>query len=127
MGQKFGRLCKGIVNLDEIKFSHERLVQQQDLHVQDLQLSVQYLHGCIVVIAAITAVIILSLAILVFYLSGVRDEQRRRMETMRYEGAIQDLKNRIKEMETEKATSQDAHQQHFVYAMPGLPHAQHLK
>lgn len=127
-------LCKGVLRLDAMKLSHERIVADMKLnitelyltrqslkhHVQELELSRKHLYSCIMIISAFAAVVILTLAILAVYLLGVREETRRRLEAQRYEGVIQELKHRIKELELQKAQDdqQQQHQQHFVYAMP---------
>ena len=125
MGNRITRLCKEVVHLDEVKLSHERLLEQKYHHVQDLQRDKQYLYSSLSVMAVISTFVILCLSILTFYLLGIRDEQKRRLEAQRYEAIIQEHKNRIKELETFKATKEEAQKQQFVYALPGLPGIQH--
>ena len=129
MGNRFGKLCKGIVSLDEIKLSHERLLNQKDLHLQDLQLTVRHLYNCIVMISAIAAFIVVCVIISTVFLLRIKDEQKRRLESQnnKYEGIIQEKTNRIQELEKEKQASGHGVMQHipqqqpFVYAFPGLP------
>lgn len=125
MGQRVSRLCKDVVHLDEVKFTHERLLEEKVHHMQDLQRDKQYLYICLSVIAVVSTLIILCLSVLTFYLLGLRDEQKRRLEAQRYEAIILEHQNRIKELEAIKATKQESQHQQLVYALPGLPGNQH--
>lgn len=137
MGFPFGvrTFCKGLTQVDEMKLSHQRLVAKMELnatelylsrkylelHIEELELSRKYLSQCLLILAAAAVVVILVLAFLSVFLFGVREEQKRRLEAQRYESIIQEQKNRIRDLEAEKAASQDSHQPQIVYAIPSIP------
>ena len=117
----------------EIRDSHERLVAQKDLHLDDLKqhledmkLTVKQLDKCILIVSAIAAVIVISLIAVTCYLLGLRDEQKRRLEAQnyRFEGIVQEKNERIHHLEARQENSSktsdhsDSQQQPILYAFP---------
>lgn len=116
-GVDFLKMINPFGRLHDIKISYERILIQKDLHAQ-------YLQRTLISVSLVALLVIASFAVLTFYLLRVRDQERRHLEGL-YEDIIQE-KNKIIEELKSPTSSPDRgsqHQQHFVYAMPTLPHS----
>lgn len=114
----FFQMMNPFGRVNDIKISYERILLQKDLHVQ-------YVQRTLISVLAVALLVFASFVALTFYLLRARDQERRRLEGL-YEGIIQEKNKIIEELKESPASSNGGgsqQPQHFVYAMPTLPHS----